>query len=144
MSLYVKVQQVNTGSYKCKPDDKLRINITTMPEQRAEEFIFDYKDCLKVNHVWSFDDSCDRITQLLVTLRKKSFLEADPIIGKFALNLTRMPDNRVIPLILDLEYREKRTNCGQMRLELHLLTKGGTPFMGPRGVAAELNNDQEP
>lgn len=140
MSIYVKVQQVNIGSFKCKPDDKLRINITASPVQHAEDFIFEAKDSLKVNHVWSFDHSCRQLEKLLFTLRKKSFLESDPIIGRFIIDLYKIPENRVIPLILNLEYHEKRANNGQMRLEVHFVTNGSPPFTGPRGVPADLNS----
>lgn len=128
--LCIRIDQLNLGSFKCQPQDKIRINVTTFPTNAKSEYIVEAKDALNVKHVWTFDNQLNKIQRVLVTVRKKSFFEGDPIIGKFAINLKGVPINKIVPMILDMGSKEKRLTPSKVRFVMHNDLDGSVPFEG--------------
>lgn len=131
---FIRVDQLNMGSFKTQPTDKIRINVTTFPDNRKEEFYFDAKDALNIKHVWSFDNRMNNIDRVLLTVRKKSFFEGDPIIGKFALNMKGVPTNKVCPMILDTASKDPRLSKSKLRFVVHNDLDGSNPFEGEKSL----------
>lgn len=127
--IYIRVLQVSLGSFKVSPKDTLRLNVTTLPDHKHEEFFFSAHDIYKINHVWTIHNYHHQVKNILITLRKKSFWDLDPLVGRLEFNVEKLPMNEIKKITIDLTYREKQlVNNGQIRFEVHRCNNGAFPF----------------
>lgn len=60
--------------------DKVRVSITTFPEQNKEKFLLEAKQMKCVHHFFTVNVT-KKTSKILFVFRKKSFLQGDPIIA---------------------------------------------------------------
>ncbi|OHT10909.1 hypothetical protein TRFO_19721 [Tritrichomonas foetus] len=83
-----KLISLSLGGNLVKPNDKIRINVTVYPSHEKYPFTCLAKDIGNLNHFWALDDCKQKMTKLLITIRRKSFMDGDPILGKFEVNFS--------------------------------------------------------
>ncbi|OHS97976.1 hypothetical protein TRFO_09124 [Tritrichomonas foetus] len=135
--LYLNIISLSHGHYKFDDLDKIRVNVTSYPMREKQEYFLVWKDTLRMNHKWVFEYTENYpITKLLITIRRKSFFDNDPILGTFEIDCQNIPLSGAIhDMIVDLKSRHNSStdsilmNCGQVRYQVYYDTPGAFPVM---------------
>lgn len=129
--IYVRVLQCDNGNFSVDPTDTLRINFTRNPGGASSEYLFPAKDKYKVNHTFTLSHK-DFSQELMMTLRKKKFLQGDPVIGKYKINMSKVPLNEVMTTTFHMIGSKLTGDHGALiRLQIHRCTNGARPFDAP-------------
>lgn len=73
-----------------KPNDKVRVSITTFPEKNKQAFIVNAKNNSNIDHIFSVNIS-EQTTKVLFVFRKKNFILNDPIVSSTMIYLKDLP-----------------------------------------------------
>lgn len=133
-TIYFRVLQIDTGSFKVKPSDKIKIRLALKPghHQHHSSYKFPAEKAESVNHIWKITNNSMRAYHLIISIRKMSIWEFDPLIGKFELDLQKLPLNQVSQMTFDLDKEDpERIDSGQMRVEVHRCNNFAFPFDAP-------------
>lgn len=138
--IYVRVLQMTDDLSVLKPSDKVRINITSFPDNVKQDYVFPAKEKFSINHEWTLDNKWGRTCKFLITIRKKSFIESDPIIGQYTVKMDKIPVNEVVRSTLTLHVHGKNGNmdAGQLRLEIHNCQDESHPFSSTLSIRDDI------
>lgn len=90
LQLNIYVLSFTLPEYVIKPNDDVRVSITTLPEQVKQNFTIPAREMLHPRH--AFQAGITQNTQKIIfVFRKKSFLDGDPIIASTTLNAKDFP-----------------------------------------------------
>lgn len=73
-----------------KPNDEVRVSITTLPEEQKQNFTINADKMNHVRHAFSVPIT-KNTTKVIFVFRKKSFFEADPIVASTVLHSQDFP-----------------------------------------------------
>lgn len=130
-AMYIKILEANTGSFIVKKKDKLRFNVTALPNNASAEYKFRAKSLNGVNHDWIIKNQNGKTKEILITLRKLDLLKNDPIIGRVRINVEDLPANQISHMCVDMTHNNERVDCGQIRLMIHNCMDNARPFAAP-------------
>ena len=90
--LNIHLQSFNLKRSIAHGSDKIRVSITTIPEERKEAFVIEASKMKDVHHF--FTVNVDKNTQKIIfVFRKKSFLNNDPIIASTVVRNDELPQS---------------------------------------------------
>lgn len=114
------------------PNDKIRVSITTIPEENKQSFVIDMKKINEIHHFFNVNIS-EKTKKIIVVFRKKSIIQSDPIIASTIIHSNEFPkscydsNNTELkqisiyePIKNRAELRENRQALGQMQVQLSL------------------------
>ena len=78
-SLTINVQSIELLSAFVSSNDKIRVSITTLPDEQKQAQVYEYKKLKTVQPTFKVEFK-ETTKKILIVLRKKSYLESDPII----------------------------------------------------------------
>lgn len=73
-----------------KANDKIRVSITSLPEESKEAFIIEAKNMNYVHHFFTVNITPET-RKIIFVFRKKSFLQGDPIIASTSIHADQFP-----------------------------------------------------
>lgn len=76
-----------------RPNDKIRVSITSLPEEKKQAFIIDAKEVNDIHHFFNINIT-DKTQKIIFVFRKKSFLHSDPIIASTIVGADKLPKMR--------------------------------------------------
>lgn len=135
--LYIHVQSIHLNQDVIGSNDKIRVSITTVPEENKQAFVIEAKKMDNIHHFFTVNIT-DQTKKIIIVFRKKSFILNDPIIASTILHSDQFPNfqdkskNTEIKLIdiyepLQHSHQEKsiysnnqRRNLGRMEIQLSL------------------------
>lgn len=135
--LYIHVQSIHLNQDVIGSNDKIRVSITTVPEENKQAFVIEAKKMDNMHHFFTVNIT-DQTKKIIIVFRKKSFILNDPIIASTILHSDQFPNfqdkskNTEIKLIdiydpLQHSHQEKsiysnnqRRNLGRMEIQLSL------------------------
>ncbi|KAK8840396.1 hypothetical protein M9Y10_030957 [Tritrichomonas musculus] len=120
-------------------NDKIRVSITTIPEEKKQNFIIDPKDIGDAHKYFTVNIS-DQTKKILFIFRRKSILQADPIIASTIIRREQFPsmksskESKTITLFekiskkkkenvedeIDSNLNKSKKSVGQMNVQLEL------------------------
>lgn len=120
-------------------NDKIRVSITTIPEEKKQNFIIDPKDIGNAHKYFTVNIS-DQTKKILFIFRRKSLLQADPIIASTIIRREQFPsmksskESKTITLFekiskkkkenvedeIDSNLNKNKKSVGQMNVQLEL------------------------
>lgn len=71
-------------------NDKVRVSITTIPEDNKQAFIIDAKKMREVHHFFTVNIT-DKTKKIIFVFRKKSFIHNDPIVASTIIHSDMFP-----------------------------------------------------
>ena len=80
LSLTINIQSIELLSQLVSSNDKIRISITTLPDEQKQAQVYDYQKLNTVRPTFKVEFK-ETTKKILIVFRKKSYLEADPIIA---------------------------------------------------------------
>lgn len=121
------------NSQICNQRDKIRVNITTIPEENKDSFEISAKQIHNAHHFFSVNIT-DQTKKIIFVFRRKSFLQNDPIIASTIVHSNEFPKsknktteikriNLFEPLVNmpgSLNSNENRKIFGQMQIQMTL------------------------
>lgn len=86
---------INLCSFKLDPNlihknEKIRVSITTIPDEKKQCFIISPKDISNVNHFFPVNIS-EKTKKIIFVFRRKNMIQSDHIIAATALNENELP-----------------------------------------------------
>lgn len=72
------------------PSDKVRVSITTIPEENKQSFIIEANKMNYVHHFFTVNIT-DQTKKIIFVFRKKSFIQSDPIIASTVIHANEFP-----------------------------------------------------
>ena len=88
LNLYLHSIQLSNDLVR--PNDKIRVSITTIPEKIKQAFIIDAKKINDIHHVFSVNIT-DQTSRIIFVIRRKNFIQNDPIISSTIINANQFP-----------------------------------------------------
>lgn len=131
------MQSIHLNQDVIGSNDKIRVSITTVPEENKQAFVIEAKKVDNMHHFFTVNIT-DQTKKIIIVFRKKSFILNDPIIASTILHSDQFPNfqdkskNTEIKLIdiydpLQHSHQEKsiysnnqRRNLGRMEIQLSL------------------------
>lgn len=117
------------------PNDKIRVSITSIPEESKQAFIIEAKKINDVHHFFTLNIT-DKTKKIIFVFRKKSIIQNDPIIASTIIHRDEFPISRSdsqntelkqIIIYEPIGYRannanfiENRQILGQMQIQMSL------------------------
>ncbi|KAK8871629.1 hypothetical protein M9Y10_007364 [Tritrichomonas musculus] len=93
IGLNIHLIHVKLNDIDIHQNDKVRVSITTIPEEKKQSFIVDYKNLEDINHF--FKVNITKITKkIIIVFRKKSNLKHDPIIASTIIHSDHFPKSK--------------------------------------------------
>lgn len=72
------------------PNDKIRVSITSIPEENKQAFIIEAKKINDIHHFFTLNIT-DKTKKIIFVFRKKSIIQNDPIIASTIIHRDEMP-----------------------------------------------------
>lgn len=73
--------------------EKIRVSITTLPEEKKQHFSINPKDIGHVHHYFTVNVT-DKTQKIIFVFRRKNFIQADPIIASTVVKSDQYPKNK--------------------------------------------------
>lgn len=77
-------------------NDKVRVSITTIPEENKDAFVIDAKNMNSVHHFFTININ-SYTEKIIFVFRKKSFIQNDPIIASTIIHANEFPKSKDDP-----------------------------------------------
>ncbi|OHT03091.1 hypothetical protein TRFO_29550 [Tritrichomonas foetus] len=84
------------------PNDDIRICVTAYPMREKLVHVVKGSNIANINHTFEIGNGKYLVSSLLVTFRRKSFINADPIIGRFEVDMKKIPTRKDNVMTFDL------------------------------------------
>lgn len=91
--LNIHLQSFHLNYNLIGPSDKVRVSITTIPEDSKQAFIIEGKKMNNVHHFFTINIS-KRTERIIFVFRKKSFFQNDPIIASTIIHSNEFPKSK--------------------------------------------------
>ncbi|OHT11022.1 hypothetical protein TRFO_19410 [Tritrichomonas foetus] len=121
----LRVLSVYPGDYKLKKKDQLRLKVTVLPSKVTYKHYFKVSEAETLDHIFQIANTQRNARRIKVTLRKKSLIKGNPIIGYHKFKVSLIPKKYAPSFTVDLGSRDKQqqygvmSNCGKMQCQLY-------------------------
>lgn len=156
--LNIHLHSFSFDSNIVSPNDKIRVSITTIPEQNKQNFTIEAKKMNYVHHFFTVNIT-DQTKKVIFVFRKKSFIQNDPIIASTIIHDDQFPkilndtsdtEMKTIDIYESLQKmknhgikspNESRKVLGQMKVQLTLTEAYQTETITNRNVKAKSQDN---
>lgn len=88
--LNIHIQSIEFFNGLFQKNDKVRVSITTIPEETKQAFIIDAKKMREIHHFFTVNIT-DKTRKIIFVFRKKSFIQNDPIVASTIIHSDLFP-----------------------------------------------------
>lgn len=88
LNIYLQSFQLKNNLFN--KTDKIRVSITTMPDENKEHFVIEAKKINNIHHFFNVNIS-KNTTKIIFVFRKKNYLQNDPIIASTIVSINQLP-----------------------------------------------------
>ena len=105
--------------------DDIRISITCLPLHQKQKFIIKGSKLPNVNHTFYIDTTISKVESIIFTVRRKSKISNDPIIGTVKVDISNIPLDTYVDQYFDYNGLRKKnqkmngTFSGQLHVQFY-------------------------
>lgn len=88
--LNIHLQSFQLNNNLINKTDKIRVSITTIPDENKEHFVIEAKKINNIHHFFNVNISKDT-KKIMFVFRKKNYLQNDPIIASTIVSIDQLP-----------------------------------------------------
>lgn len=92
LTLNIDMFQLELKKKTVQNDDTIRVSVTTLPDMNKQKISFEAQNLRKAHPSFAINVS-EKTEKILIVFRKKSFSDADPIIGSTIISKGEFPIN---------------------------------------------------
>lgn len=144
--LAINIQTIQFNSNIIHGNEKIKINVITIPGHERQSIIFDLKNLDKNNTFIQFKTNKENIKKLVFIFEKKNFFQLNPMIASRAIDVTNLPyssnDSKIIGQKTFDIYKPIR--CQEDLVKLSSRVAGQMEIQCITSVQSPLNNIKSP
>ena len=100
--IHLIIQSVRLQGGIAKPKDEIRISVTSLPSHGKDHFTLPTSKLGRIDH--EFVINCElNMEHILILVRRKSYINGDPILGGYKLNVRSIPTDKPLEKVINLQ-----------------------------------------
>lgn len=145
-SLAINIQTIQFNSNIIHGNEKIKVNVITIPGHERQTIIIDLKNKDKNNNFINFKTNKENIKKLVFIFEKKNFFQLNPMIASRAIDSTNLPYSSNDSKNIELKTFEiyKPIRCQEDLVKLSSRVAGEMTIQCISTVQSPLNNLKSP
>ena len=118
--IHVQILQVSVDEFYKLEKCRFVVSVTLNPLGKRKSYIFSWKNLGSINHSFSFEADKNMANYLSLSVRRKSMLPNDPMIGYNVIDLSNLSRNEDLHFTNNLIRKEPLENHGEIEFLVHI------------------------